>query len=342
MVWDVLTKTCVKTIHDHPSPVSSLASSPDGRFFASSSLVDSIIIYDAKTFDRLNTILVSEPVYSVSFSPKGNHIVHAAGHAIHTIDLQQLDTQTTFRGYEIMVLSAVFSPDGSTIASASGDGNIKLWQCDGGTSHDIKLWQCGGKNSHYNDNSNNVITTCISADGQKIISGSVDGTIMIWDANRGQRLETFPGPESGIADAIALSPTTSLVVSHYLDGQLRLWDYRDPGLNGTATVTTFLPSMRFTPDGSEMIASDFGSSTVERWEICLSPPGLRCLGIEQVSLEQPYRISDDKQWVLNRGGRRVCWLPPERRGYRFDCSESKVALGSESGKLTILDADVHA
>jgi WD40 repeat protein len=323
--WDVVTKTRLNTTRGHDFAVSSLASSSQGDIFASASHVDSIQIYDARTFELFKTFLIDEPVYSIFFSPKGDRIVYSAGKAVHIQDLQQESTKTTYKGNEMMVSSAVFAPDGSTIASASRDGNIKFWQCE-------------DEIAHENTPSFTVIAVCISEDGQKIISGSVDETIMIWNVHTGECLETIRSSRGDAAVyAIALSPTNSLVVSRYEEKKLRLWDYRNPELSESAMTDTYFPFMRFSLDGSQMIASGFDNFLgAERWEVCLSPLGLRCIGTEDISLEEPYHLSSNQQWILDREGKRVCWLPPERRSSYIHCSDSKVVLAG-SRDITILD-----
>jgi WD40 repeat protein len=300
-----------------------LASSMDGRVFASGSYGGRITIYDAQAFDALKMFPVSSSVSSVSFSPKGDQIAYSTKFAVHVLDWQQERIVTTYDGHIGYVKSVDFSSHQSTIASASVDKTIKLWQG-------------GSVIPHHDDMPAGILSVCFSADGERIITGSRDETVMIWDAHTGEFVESFQGRHDGDAIyAMALSPTSSLVVSHRgLD--LRLWDYHNPNLFGTATSHKSYRDMRFSPDGSRIFAK-FGSPFADTWEVCLSPPGLRLLEEEEIPLEQSYHLSENEDWILDSDGRRACWLPSQNRGRDLDCFGSKVVIAGIFRRFTILD-----
>ena len=68
-----------------------------------------------------------------------------------------------------------------------------------------------------------VYSVAYSPDGTKIISGSYDNTIKIWDANTGQCLKTLKGHSSNVK-SIAFSPDGSRIVSGSSDACLKIWD----------------------------------------------------------------------------------------------------------------------
>ena len=60
--------------------------------------------------------------------------------------------------------------------------------------------------------SNSLHSVAYSPDGTKIISGSGDKTIKIWDANTGECLQTFKG-HSGTVSSVAYSPDGTKIIS---------------------------------------------------------------------------------------------------------------------------------
>jgi WD40 repeat protein len=68
------------------------------------------------------------------------------------------------------VSSAVFSPDGKTLATGSEDGNKKLW--DVATN---KEWVS------FTGHTDKILSLTFSADGNRMASGSADKTIKVWD-----------------------------------------------------------------------------------------------------------------------------------------------------------------
>ena len=68
-------------------------------------------------------------VYSVAFSPDGNHVVSASGDK--TIRIWEIQTRRMvagpFKGHTDVVLSVGYSPDGQRIVSGSRDGSFNLW-----------------------------------------------------------------------------------------------------------------------------------------------------------------------------------------------------------------------
>jgi len=105
----------------------------------------------------------------------------------------------------------IFSPDGNTLASATGYNTISLWNVSDG-----KL--------KWSSDFRYATSVAFSPDGQTLIGMAYDGSIELWHVPDGLLLFISNGSFGGMAK-MALSPDGSLItaVSVYDDGTVRLW-----------------------------------------------------------------------------------------------------------------------
>src|SRR5207249_2042965 len=112
---------------------------------------------------------------------------------------------------------AEYSPDGSSIVTASADHTARVWDAATGQ---LRFTLQG--------HSEAVNTAAYSPDGRHIVTASNDAAAIIWDATNGQLHNTLRGQAGSMTSAV-YSPDNRDIVTVSYDG-IRFWT-AEPGYN---------------------------------------------------------------------------------------------------------------
>ncbi|MEG4207737.1 CHAT domain-containing protein [Microcoleus sp. Pol7_A1] len=142
-----------------------------------------------------------------------------------------------------------------------------------------------------------VNSIAISPNGKRIVSGSWDKTIRLWDATTGQPLgRPLKGHEAGVT-SVAISPNGKLIVSGSWDKTIRLWDATTGQPLGKPLEGhgESISSVAFSPDGKR-IASGSWDKTIRLWDTNTGQP-----------IAQPLRGHKDgvTSVAFSRDGKRI-------------------------------------
>jgi WD40 repeat protein len=113
--------------------------------------------------------------------------------------------------------------------------------------------------------SGEVNSVAFSANGSRVLSGSGDKAVRLWDAATGQLLRTFQGHTDRVR-SVALSPDGTRLLSAGDDGTLKLWD----AASGQALLTFRghtgqVTSVAFSPDGTRVLSGGW-DNTIKLWD----------------------------------------------------------------------------
>ena len=167
--------------------------------------------------------------------------------------LQEGTLLYTYHGHTSYVNAVAWSPGGSRIASASGDGTVQVWNAT------------DGSNAYtYHGHTGPVHAVAWSPNGNHIASASDDGTVQVWDAADGSNAYTYHG-HTGPVHAVAWSPDGSHIASASDDGTVQVWN----AVDGSNAYTyhghiSFVNAVAWSPDGNH-IASASDDGTVQVW-----------------------------------------------------------------------------
>jgi WD40 repeat protein len=207
-LWDVETGINVATLM-HERYISTCAFSPDGRRIVSGSFFDhsTLKVWDSKTGELLLTLArkssKSTGVSTCAFSPDGRRIVAGyRGKYLKIWDAEKGEELAILRGHSGEVNVCAYSPDGRRIVSGTTNtrssiaGELKIWNAEVGKEL-ATLSKPGGWHLRTGTipprgmHTGGVIYCTFSLDGRRIVSGSKDASLKIWDAETKEELATF-------------------------------------------------------------------------------------------------------------------------------------------------------
>ncbi len=278
-LWDMITREYTITLAtpEDEGAFFDIAFSPDGATIASVDGGRTVRLWDVRTGENTRTLTpYYDPPYnltSVAFSPDGATIATGSkGHfkwdrnfrGEHVMDwdynlsfLWDVDTGESLRDVRGWVWGrgavngVAFSPDGATMATASGimrfiDKTTDVFTGNHYYHHSYYLRQ----QVRAQDEFFSMLSVAFSPDGLFLATGDSASTVELWSVYGGTQTLTLTGHTEAV-NSVAFSPDGNILASGSDDGTLRLWDIRElPATNRVALTPNFveplLPGEQFT------------------------------------------------------------------------------------------------
>ena len=270
-----------------------------------------------------------------------------------------------------------FTADGETIVTAGDDGTVRLWDAGSGAPGPILRpragpigplavgpgasprilsgsFEAGPAAAVIWDSSTGralhrlplaggaAVAAAFSADGKRVATGELNGTVRVWAVASGRPLATLTGHTGPISD-LAFTDDGGLVVSASGDGTARLWDVGQErvveellGHDGWVTTAAFAPDER-----TILTANQDGTARI--WDATAAEPREQL----RTGLPSAYAsFASDGESVLTTGPAVVPILwNPETGSQDVAVSDSTLiathAATSPDGSLIAATSDAH-
>jgi WD40 repeat protein len=235
--------------------------SRDGRFAVTAGRDGIAQVSDLATGTLLATLPHGGYIDAVAFSPDGERIATGSDdRAVKLWDRRgRLVWTAATRPRWVQVVA--FSPDGKRLLAGGGDGDAVV------SVFDVASGRTAALLSGHTDY---VASARYSPDGDRIFTGSLDGTARMWDAASGRLLRTFSGHERNVGIAALAAGGRRLITSGQ-DGTVRLWESESGvPLSIVAAHAVGMKAIKASPSGDAIVTCGMDGH-VKLWRPRLDP-----------------------------------------------------------------------
>ena len=255
-LWDYRTG---QKVREFAAEGRAVAIAPDGKTLALARPKHDVEIWDVAGYRLLRILPTKESVWSIHFSPDGNHLALAGWtDEVLVWNLYDRLAPRKITGPARNFWSAIYSPDGSRIVTASSDQTIRVWDAQ-----TLQLEQI------LRGHGSEVWCAAFRPDGKLLASGGKDQMVMLWRVEASETAGDVPNdrhvrpcfsPDGGLMGVTALAGG---------DGRPQLWDVK------TRKLTATLPERAiagFSPDGKQTVCLNGSEGTLEYWATGATSP----------------------------------------------------------------------
>jgi len=261
-LWDATTGKEVRQLIGNPTQTLSVAFSPDSKLAVTSadgndgnatggqSLLRLWDVQSGKELRRYDYF--KGRTAQIVFAPDGRHFVCSDSSYLTIWDVDSASPARKLATHTFN--SAVFTPNGRHVLSCTGIPPLQMsyWEAD--TGRELRTFSAGASRVAF------------MPDGRRALFAN-GNTLRLWDAESNSELRPVFGHAGGVT-SIAFSRDGRSLLSAGDDGNLHLWDVRDPGRTPRQSLRlsghpTYLADI--SPDGRHAVSR--GLNYLQFWDL---------------------------------------------------------------------------